>query len=364
MNIDYHDALPYLILTIGVLFYLSPFAPLGTIEIGILGPVSASYFVAGAFAWLYTRGKVKEPPYVLAVPVVTFLLLAGMWFYFESPSPYDLSADSVLLYGVVSVFFVLGHTTKRTEWGYVATSVLAYFVCVFVVASSSLRLDLLRLDLQNPLPNAFRLLYTAGPGIPLAVVAYFVLGGNPNKKKRAYLATSLLAYVVWSYFLTRSVGLASRSLMSMLAIILGLGIPLAVVVYLPSEDGSDKRRRNYVGASLLAYVVWIVVLPSSVLLNLLSLVFAFPIFLGLGIPRVVVPYLLSEDDSKSREWTYLGVSLVFYLVWVFVFDVVVPPLFASFEGYFLLALTLGITLGTGTPLALVAYALSGVDQSE
>jgi hypothetical protein len=295
---------------------------------------------------------------------VTFLALTGTWLYFESPSPYEPSMDGVFLFGAVSLFFVLGYTAKKREWAYIVGSVIAYFACVFVVVSSSLRLDLLRMDLQNPLPIVFRLLYIVGPGIPLAVVAYFVLGGNPNKRKRAYLAMSLLAYVVWSYFLTRSVGLTSRSLMSMLAIILGLGIPIAVVVYFPSDDGSDKRRRNYVGASLLAYVVWIVVLPISVVLNLLSLVFALPIFLGLGIPSVVVPYLLSEDDSKNREWTYLGVSLVFYLVWVFVFDVVVPPLFASFEGYIMLMLTLGITLGTGTPLALVAYAISGVDPSE
>jgi len=94
-------------------------------------------------------------------------------------------------------------------------------------------------------------------------------------------------------------------------------------------------------------------------LNLLSLVFALPIVLGWGIPSVVVPYLLSEGDSKSREWTYIGVSLLFYVVWVFVFDFVVPLLFASFEGYFVLALT----LGAGTPLALVAYVLSSRNQS-
>jgi len=361
LNLKYRvlNALPYVVIALGFLFFASPFVSF--LELSIpLNLVNAGhpYVIAGVFALLYTKKKIEKTSYVLAVPAVTFLALTGTWLYFESPSPYELSMDGIFVFGAVSLFFVFGYTAKKRKWAYVTGSVMAYLVCVFVVVSSSLRLDLLRMDLQNPLLIALRLLYIVGPGIPLAVVAYFVLGGNPNKRQRVYLAASLLAYVVWSYyFLTRSVGLASRSLMSMLAIILGLGIPIAVVVYFPSGDGSDKRRRNYVGASLLAYVVWIVVLPISAVLNLLSLVFALPIVLGLGIPSVVVPYLLSEDDPKGREWTYLGVSLLFYVVWVFVFDVVVPLLFASFEGYFMLALT----LGAGTPLALVAYLLSDKD---
>ena len=349
------NALPYLLLALGLGFFSLPFVlslePSNTFNFLNAGH---PYVVAGVFALLYTKRKVEKTLYVLAVPAVTFLVLTGTWLYFESPSPYELSIDGILVLGAVSFFFVLGYTAKKRDWAYVAASVIAYSVCVLIVVSSSVRLDLLRLDLQNPLLLAVRLLYIIGSGIPLAVVAYFVLGGDPSKRKRAYLAASLLAYVVWIEVLTGSVGLTLRSLASTVATVLGLGVPLAVVVYFPLDGGSDKKRRSYIGASLLAYVVWIVVLPVSVVLNLLSLIFVLPLIVGLWIPQVVVPYLLSDDDSKRREWAYLGASLLAYVVWICIFDIVIPSLFTSWEGYFVLALT----VGAGTPLAVVAYFLS------
>ena len=64
-----------------------------------------------------------------------------------------------------------------------------------------------------------------------------------------------------------------------------------------------------------------------------------------------------------RELKYVGVSALAYIACVFV---VVPPTSLRFRSWeaFVLAGLLALTLGMGTPLALVAYALSGVDRSE
>jgi len=171
------NALPYVVLALGVLFSVSPFVPILNDYhfVPILARVFPSYVAGGAFACLYTRGKVKEPPYVLAVPVVTFLLLAGMWLYFEFPGYYAMGVDA-FAYGSVSFLYIIGHAAATRDWVYVGVSVLAYFVCVFVVVPPSS----LGLNSWNLLQLVYIFVLTLGAGTPLALVAYVISSRNQS----------------------------------------------------------------------------------------------------------------------------------------------------------------------------------------
>jgi len=296
------NALPYVVIALGFLFYISflePSISLNSVNAG------HPYVVGGVFALLYTKKKIEKTSYVLVVPAMTFLALTGTWLYFESPSP-ELSTGSVFVFGAVSFLFVLGHTAKKREWAYVVGSVIAYFACVLVVASSSLRLDLPMLNLQGPFSFVLPFLYIIGPGAPLTVIIYSLLKDEPKTKEWAYVTALVLAYVVWIVFFA-----GSRT--QVVQVALGLG-PLATVLVL---------------------------------------------VLSLGTPRAVVPHVLSDGDSKMKEWTYVSASVFAYAVWVCVFIFVVLLLSSSFAG----GIIYEFTLRMGTPLALVAYVVSSRNQS-
>jgi len=137
--------------------------------------------MAGAFAWLYTRGKIKKDWYVLAVPVATVLVLMAMGglysMFSSSPSPYTLAAnaEAVFLYGITSLFYVLGHTAAKKNWDYVGWLVLVYLVCVSVVISISVEAGT-----WVTLLMAGVLALTLGAGTPLALVAYVVSSRNQS----------------------------------------------------------------------------------------------------------------------------------------------------------------------------------------
>lgn len=174
------NTLPYVVLTLGFLFSVSPFVPFGKIDFVFLVPISPSYVVAGAFAWLYTRGKVKKDSYLLAVPTATLVILTvmfGLYFIFSSTGPYTLATHVwvVLVYGIISLFYVLGHEAGKGNWVYVGASVLVYLICVFAVI-------LIRVEVGTwvTLLVAGILALTLGAGTPLAVVAYVVSSRNQS----------------------------------------------------------------------------------------------------------------------------------------------------------------------------------------
>ena len=137
MNIDSRisTALAYLLLLMGILFYASPYTPvLEQYETSYnLVLVAPSYLAAGTLAWIHIRGKVERNSYVLLVPTVTFLILAGNWLLVGSFGTHELGVRDVLLYGSISLFFVFGYTAKTWRWSYFGTSALAYLACVSIV---------------------------------------------------------------------------------------------------------------------------------------------------------------------------------------------------------------------------------------
>lgn len=172
----FSDALPYVVLALGILFYVSPFVPVldyydASYDLVFLSP---SYVVAGVFAWLYTRERVEELPYVLAVPAVTLLILTVMWLYFEFPGPYALRSRFVFGFASVSFFYVIGHTVRAKEWSYVVASVLAYFVCLSAIVVVP------PFDPWTFLALFLVLVVTLGAGVPLALVAYVLSNGDQS----------------------------------------------------------------------------------------------------------------------------------------------------------------------------------------
>ena len=171
MNLDSRilKALPYLLLALGVLFYVSPFLPFFK-QYRFLVYVGYPYVVAGAFAWFVIHGKVEKPLYVLAVPVATFLILAGASFYYAYPGTYAM--DSIFAYGSISFFFVLGYGAGIREPKYVGVSALAYIACVFAVVPPTS----LGFSSWESFALAGLLALTLGMGTPLALVAYALSG--------------------------------------------------------------------------------------------------------------------------------------------------------------------------------------------
>ena len=295
--------LAYLLLLIGILFYVSPYLPVleqydASYDLVFVAP---SYLVAGTFAWLYTRGKVEKDSYVLLVPAVTFLVLAGNWLLAESFGIYELGVREVVLYGSISFFFVFGYTAKSRRWSYFGTSALAYIACVSIVAlPESTRLGSWALD---------------PPSLALTILIFIPVL---------------------------------------------VGIPVAVAVYLLSRNGMEGKRA-YLAAAVLAYIVSIVVLPGPVrgILRPGTLFYVLVLVLSLGIPRAVVTYLLPDNPTKRQEFACVAVAVLAYSVWVSLFTVGSVLALYTWAS----AVVLALTFGAGTPLAVVAYLLSGRDSA-
>jgi hypothetical protein len=166
------NALPYVVIALGVLFYAFPFVPFLEGYSFFLVHAGYPYVTAGVFVWFVVRGKVEKSSYVLAVPAVTFLVLAGAFLYYVFPGTYALSTNGIFVYGSVSFLFVLGYTAGMKEWKYVGVSALAYVVCIFVVVPPTS----LGLNSWNLLLLAGVLALTLGTGTPLALVAYAISG--------------------------------------------------------------------------------------------------------------------------------------------------------------------------------------------
>ena len=298
MNVDSRIStiLAYLLLLIGILFYVSPYLPVleqydASYDLVFVAP---SYLVAGTFAWLYIRGKVEGNSYVLLVPAVTFLILAGNWLLAESFGIYEPGVRDILMYGSISFFFVFGCTAKTRRWFYFATSALAYIACLsIVVLPESTRSGLWTYD---------------------------------------YLSLALTFVPVFA------------------------GIPVAVAVYLLLRNGPEGKRA-YLAAAVLAYVVSIVVLPGPVrgILRPGTLFYVLVLVLSLGIPRAVVTYLLPDNPTKRQEFACVAVAVLAYSVWVSLFTVGSVLTLYTWAS----AVVLSLTFGAGTPLAVVAYLLSG-----
>jgi len=297
-NSRFPESVPYLLLTLGVLFSLSPLLNLGGVS---LLPLSPSYVTAGAFCWLYVRGMVRRNSYVLAVPAVTFLILTGMWLYFELSSPYGLSAEGVVSYGSISLFFVLGQTAKKKEWVYFGASGLTYLVCTYTVASG---LPGAGWGGVNPVSLGLTLVPVLVPGIPLTVATYLLLRGDPSRKDRVYLGTAVLAYAVWVVVGSGTVQLVldPRPVFHLLVLVLSLGIPRAVVPRLLPDDASKREERAYLGAAVVAYVLWIPLFTVGVLPVLYSWTGAvvLALTLGAGIPLGVVGYLVPNNGRRQQ----------------------------------------------------------------
>ena len=165
------NALPYLLLSLGVLFYVSPFVPFFE-QYSFLVYVGYPYVVAGAFAWFVIHGKVENPLYVLAVPVATFLILAGASFYYAYPGAYAMDTNDIFAPGSISFFFVLGYGAGIREVKYVGVSALAYIACVFAVVPPTS----LGFSSWEAFVLAGLLALTLGMGTPLALVAYALSG--------------------------------------------------------------------------------------------------------------------------------------------------------------------------------------------
>jgi len=163
--------LPYVVTALGVLFYVSPFLPFFK-QYRFLVYVGYPYVVAGAFAWFVIHGKVEKPLYVLAVPVATFLILAGASLYYAYPGTYAMDTNDIFAPGSISFFFVLGYGAGIRELKYVGVSALAYIACVFVVVPPTS----LRFRSWEAFVLAGLLALTLGAGAPLALVAYALSG--------------------------------------------------------------------------------------------------------------------------------------------------------------------------------------------
>ncbi|MCX2818317.1 hypothetical protein EGH25_02985 [Haladaptatus sp. F3-133] len=174
MNLDSRISaiLPYPLLLIGILLYVSPFVPVlnhydASYDLVFVAP---SYVTAGAFGWLYMRGKIEKDSYVLAVPAVTFLLLTGMWLYFDFPGPYAVTARFVFGFGSLSFLYVTGHVAGVGDRIYAAASVVAYAVCLSVVVV------LPPFDPWMFLSLFLVSVVTLVSGVPLALVGYVLSG--------------------------------------------------------------------------------------------------------------------------------------------------------------------------------------------
>jgi len=178
------DALPYLILTLGVLLYLSPLVtlPLEKTE-DFLVLTAPHYIVAGVLTLLAAGGRGERSLHMAMAPVAALvasavMLLPGILFLSEPPaSPYSPEVLEIAAYSTVSVLFSLGIAIRAGEIKYVAVLVLVYVAIATTVAVSLLDGD----GVVSLGETAVLFVATVVPfvfGIPLGVVGYLQYGKN------------------------------------------------------------------------------------------------------------------------------------------------------------------------------------------
>jgi hypothetical protein len=144
-NLRVTDLLPYLLIALGVLLYLSPLAPLPLDKTeDFLVLTAPHYVVAGLLTLFAARGRGDVRLHMVAAPVVAFaasagMLLLSMLLIPEPPAgfgtpPYWPEVLEIIAYSVVSLTFSLGIAIRARKVGYVGMILLVYVGAVQFVA--------------------------------------------------------------------------------------------------------------------------------------------------------------------------------------------------------------------------------------
>lgn len=191
-NSRFLNILPYLLLLLGILFYLSPLLPLSLAKTeDFLVLTAPHYIVASVLMFLAARGRGERSLHMIAAPAASLvasagMLLPGILFLSKPPtSPYSPAFLEILAYSNVSVLFSLGISIRTRKVRYVAVLMLMYVAVVVTVAVSVLDEN----EVVSLGEVAVLFVATAGPllvGVPLAVVAYLQYG----KYERATISNS------------------------------------------------------------------------------------------------------------------------------------------------------------------------------
>lgn len=189
-------ALPYLVLTLGVLLYLSPLVPLPLDKTeDFLVLTAPHYIMAGVLTLPAAHGRGERNPHMAMAPVAALvasavMLLPGILLIPEPPPgvgnpPYSPEASEIAAYSTVSVLFSLGIAIRAGEIKYVAVLVLVYVAIATTVAVSLLDGD----GVVSLGETAALFLATVVPfviGILLGVFGYLQYG----KDERASMSNS------------------------------------------------------------------------------------------------------------------------------------------------------------------------------
>lgn len=187
------DALPYLLLSLGVLLYLSPLAPLTLDKTEDFLVVTAPhYVVAGVLTLLAAHGRGERSLHMAVAPVAALvasagMLLPGMLLIPEPPPgvgnpPYSPEVLEIAAYSSVSVLFSLGIAIRTREMKYVAVLALVYVAIATTIAVSLLDAD----GVVSLGEAAVLFVATVVPlvfGIPLGIVGYICYGEGDTRKE-------------------------------------------------------------------------------------------------------------------------------------------------------------------------------------
>lgn len=180
----HRNILPAVFLGLGAAFYASPYLPVLSAHSWILVGVAASYIAAGLWTIITWYRDENRRLSVVAVPLITFAILTGMWLYYEFPGPYAVTVSSVFGNTAASFLYPIGVSIRLGKQRYVFGSVAAFFVCIFAALYPDLPTGLNWLSTWGFFGFAAAVATNAGFGAPLVALGYMHAPNPPTEGLR------------------------------------------------------------------------------------------------------------------------------------------------------------------------------------